>query len=117
MTHSYVFHLTKSERYFAAVDEVREEQKMTGTRYPGTKGVGSDQYAGGAWSSMPDFFYNPLGKLPGSVWSIEDDDCPTSRSAPTRTTANTTKARSAASRLPPTSSGPCGLSPTNAGGS
>ena len=24
MTHSYVFHLTKSPRYFAAVDEVRE---------------------------------------------------------------------------------------------
>lgn len=47
-SHEQWFHVTKSGRYFAGVDEVREASEMR----PGLSST------------------NPLGKLPGSVWSI-----------------------------------------------
>lgn len=68
-SHEYVFHLVKQPRYYAAVDEIREPQAFTG---------GGDQYGTGSsgnghkhrafYGAKAD--YNPLGKLPGSVWSI-----------------------------------------------
>ena len=75
-SHEQWFHLTKNGRYFAAVDEVREPH--TG----GTNPSGPARRAAG-WSSgegerhrfvgsdVADF--NPLGKLPGSVWSIPSE--------------------------------------------
>lgn len=73
-SHEQWFHLVKEPRYFSAVDEIREGYApATAARYAagfnpravdqqrptiGTK-LGGDQYD-----------QNPLGKLPGSVWSI-----------------------------------------------
>jgi DNA modification methylase len=78
-SHEYLFHLTKSERYFSAVDEVRE---------PYTPGTESRYAAGFAQTkrqngNQPSKGYddsdggpsaqNPLGKLPGSVWPIASE--------------------------------------------
>jgi DNA modification methylase len=72
--HEQVFHFTRQPRYYSAVDEIREDyDPATAKRYAagynprkldgqrpgiGTK-LGGDTYG-----------ENPLGKLPGSVWSI-----------------------------------------------
>ncbi len=69
-SHEYVFHLTKEERYFSAVDEIREEVKYPNdnrhergprVRYDGLVSAGNTSNA------------NPLGKLPGSVWTIASE--------------------------------------------
>lgn len=68
-SHEQWFHFTLEPRYFSAVDEIREEHVRTwgagngGTR-PALAGAGH-QYDG-LDQSAP----NPLGKLPGSVWTI-----------------------------------------------
>ena len=68
-SHEQWFHFTKEPRYFSAVDEIREEYDApTATRSnPGKNGNRNDGGGNpfGATESM-----NPLGKLPGSVWSI-----------------------------------------------
>jgi hypothetical protein len=70
-SHEQVFHFVKQSRYFSAVDEVREAQdpvnlahhaKYRG-RYVGTNPDRRDAGTG-------NFEMNPLGKLPGSVWTI-----------------------------------------------
>jgi DNA modification methylase len=80
--HEQWFHFTKSERYFAAVDEIRERTgneadpteyaKHLGTWTPdqdksatarGQQGMHS---TGGKTAALT----HPLGKLPGSVWSV-----------------------------------------------
>lgn len=78
-----IFHLTKSERYFAAIDEIREphvEPKSSHSRKNGDRdagpeaakkgsdGVGRDQ----SWV-VREREYNPLGKVPGSVWRIASE--------------------------------------------
>ena len=71
-SHETWFHFTKGPRYYAAVDEIREAQKLSG-------GEGNDQgrLSGGGHrhrtftSNKAD--YNPLGKLPGSVWTIPSE--------------------------------------------
>jgi hypothetical protein len=79
-SHEYWFHLTRSERYFAAVDEVREEH--TGGSNVGRKDKGeSPRNAalaatgdhGVRKSNTDPELFNPLGKLPGSVWSIPSE--------------------------------------------
>ncbi len=72
-SHETWFHFTKEPRYFSAVDEIREEhnyagmgltwaeRKATGNRYDATGHVG---HGSGGMAA------NPLGKLPGSVWTI-----------------------------------------------
>jgi len=76
-SHEDWVHLTKRPRYFAAVDEVREPYA------PGT----AERYAAGYNERKIDterpstnvklggdkFDTNPLGKLPGSVWSIASE--------------------------------------------
>lgn len=71
--HEYLFHFVKEGRYFAAVNEVREPQLFTGgegsphqQRLSGN-GVRYREYT----SNKAD--YNPLGKLPGSVWSLASE--------------------------------------------
>ena len=72
-SHEQWFHFTKEPRYFSAVDEVREAS------------TGRSQ-AGGPWlakiegsvlgretnphGGLGDYEPNPLGKLPGSVWTV-----------------------------------------------
>lgn len=81
-SHEQWFHFTKEPRYFAAVDEVREPQ--TGTSHYGRKDggappegrlakmVGTGERGGVLGSTNPEMF-NPLGKLPGSVWTIPSE--------------------------------------------
>lgn len=67
--HEQWFHFTREPQYFSGVDEIREpttsdgltweERKETGNRYAPDAGHGSGGMAA-----------NPLGKLPGSVWSM-----------------------------------------------
>lgn len=80
----YILHLTKSERYFAAMDEIREQysddrqaimgrswedRKVSGER-SGNREPGSFTLTGnvGAIGQA-----NPLGKVPGSVWRIASE--------------------------------------------
>jgi len=80
-SHEYVFHLVKRPRYYAAVDEIREPHAPpTSGRNPhGARGphyrVGSDGLMTNGHGSHPTgvdghLGFNPLGKLPGSVWEI-----------------------------------------------
>ena len=65
-SHETWFHLTKSPRYFSAVDEIREAHA---TVLPGTKSTGGRGYES-HMSGMMNGAAHPLGKLPGSVWTI-----------------------------------------------
>lgn len=73
-SHEDWVHLTKQGRYFAAVDEIREAQM-----HPhGTQGAGVSvrkRTATGNGKSMSVQYDNPnpLGKLPGSVWTIPSE--------------------------------------------
>lgn len=69
-SHEQWFHMTKAPRYFSAVDEVREAQ-VGGGHIQHAKGaaVASDGTRHRAFGKTPED-YNPLGKLPGSVWSV-----------------------------------------------
>jgi DNA modification methylase len=70
--HEYWFHLTKEPRYFAAVDEIRETHAgTTHAQAPRTmtSGNGQTHRVGGTDGAA----LNPLGKLPGSVWSVPSE--------------------------------------------
>jgi DNA modification methylase len=72
-SHEQVFHLVKSPRYYTAVDEIREaadpvniaHHARYGGRYKGSPEDGRNDGNG-----RSNFQASPLGKLPGSVWSI-----------------------------------------------
>jgi DNA modification methylase len=73
--HSYVFHFTRQPRYYSAVDEVREEHaeawRSTGrVENRGSKSVNGGANQGFGLAGVTPREYNPLGKLPGSVWEI-----------------------------------------------
>jgi DNA modification methylase len=71
-SHEQWFHFTKAPRYFTAVDEIREPQQSIGERHEGrsgwvnAEGPGSDEVTRGFTTRA----LNPLGKLPGSVWTV-----------------------------------------------
>ena len=80
-SHEDWVHLTKQPRYYSAVDEIREEyspqteawqrlkQRRAGEVPAYTEHV--DQVLGGGHTGLNDRgSANPLGKLPGSVWTI-----------------------------------------------
>jgi len=71
-SHEQWFHLTLNPRYYSAVDEIREEHlSVIGgpRRHAGSAFNASDKAGrGGDGSRHTDG--NPLGKLPGSVWTI-----------------------------------------------
>lgn len=70
-SHEQWFHLTKGPRYFAAVDEVREESVCTGThRQDGTAHHARAMALGEGHHRYDVWYTNPLGRLPGSVWSV-----------------------------------------------
>ncbi len=75
-SHEQIFHFTMQPRYYSAVDEVREEQE-----YPHHPQIGKNNHLSAKRRAAEDqtFTYasssatrtiNPLGKLPGSVWTI-----------------------------------------------
>lgn len=76
-SHEQWFHFTKEPRYFSAVDEIREPHEDT--FHAGRRGQGQASWKSGpkgdihhqnrtdAWGVR---LYNPLGKLPGSVWTV-----------------------------------------------
>lgn len=69
--HSTVFHFTRQPRYYAAVDCIREPHSEN-TNPGRTRSVGNQSGNGVAhrtFAGNTDGF-NPLGKLPGSVWDI-----------------------------------------------
>ena len=74
-SHEQWFHFTKEPRYFSAVDEIREgyEHPESPTARRGPSGpnrgtvVGRKHDDGGA---VGNFNHSPLGKLPGSVWTV-----------------------------------------------
>jgi DNA modification methylase len=82
VSHEYLFHFTRQGRYFAALDEIREEYadpvdfragKGNGSK-AGVVGVfpgDSRPYNGGIPGTRPE--RSSLGKLPGSVWSIPSE--------------------------------------------
>ena len=70
-SHEYVFHLVKQPRYFSAVDEIREPH--SGTAHPQKREPAGSASGNGVrhrtFAGQTEVF-NPLGKLPGSVWDI-----------------------------------------------
>jgi len=73
-SHEQWFHLTKEGRYYSNVDEVREEAVSGGVARGGmgtltgasAKANRGDEHRG----FKPGQIANPLGKLPGSVWTV-----------------------------------------------
>jgi DNA modification methylase len=72
VSHEYLFHFTRQGRYFAAMDEIRETQaEMRSGANGAARDLHTDQLSRKWNPSAND--YNPLGKLPGSVWSIPSE--------------------------------------------
>jgi len=72
-SHEQWFHFTLEPHYFSAIDEIREPH----TAAVKTRGVreyadGDPDAAATGWAALPSTL-NPLGKLPGSVWSIPSE--------------------------------------------
>jgi hypothetical protein len=72
-SHENWFHLVKSERYYAAMDEIREDAtnprsfdnaKYAGKIVDGKHNTNRNDEGAGNWG------VNQLGKLPGSVWTV-----------------------------------------------
>lgn len=77
-SHEDWVHLTKRPRYYAAVDETREPQaelhRSTGkVENRGTRRVDGNANQGFGLNGHTPRQYHPLGKLPGSVWSIPSE--------------------------------------------
>ena len=77
-SHEYWFHLTREPRYFAAVDEIREATEDIGRKEKTMRAgplVGNHGSCGhdGKGMRMAEVYNNPLGKLPGSVWTISSE--------------------------------------------
>jgi len=71
-SHEQWFHFVKEPRYFAAVDEVREPQKEFRTGVNGAERDFHTDQMSRKWNPVANA-YNPLGKLPGSVWTIPSE--------------------------------------------
>jgi DNA modification methylase len=73
-SHEHWFHLVKSPRYFSAVDTIREPQSENTHARRKDGGLPPKNGAGLAAGVRNGYFgettFNPLGKLPGSVWEI-----------------------------------------------
>lgn len=66
-SHEQWFHFTKSERYYSAVDAIRQPHKSE----PGREGQGALRGQRSIRETGPNSgSYNPLGALPGSVWTV-----------------------------------------------
>jgi DNA modification methylase len=75
-SHEQWFHFTKEERYFSAVDEIREPHAPQSLARAGRNRFAPDlsqQGVGGPNTLNPEQACNPLGKLPGSVWEVSTE--------------------------------------------
>lgn len=73
-SHEQWFHFTKEPRYFAAVDEVREAHAAkTLTHRGGGQAHGNHRNPDNNFGSDKPRTIDPLGKLPGSVWTIPSE--------------------------------------------
>lgn len=75
-SHEQWFHLTRNPRYYSAVDEIREPH--TGNSHPAGKRAAVTSWESGNGlrhrTGRTDLeMFNPLGKLPGSVWDIASE--------------------------------------------
>lgn len=66
-SHETWFHFTKSPRYFSAVDEVREAHQHPHVAHTGPRSSRGEVDGNAQHLRMG---LSPLGKLPGSVWTI-----------------------------------------------
>ena len=71
-SHEQVFHFTKAPRYYSAIDAIREPHVTPGigTGRRRHEGAAFGEIKGGGGDGSRHMDGNPLGKLPGSVWSI-----------------------------------------------
>jgi hypothetical protein len=74
-SHEQWFHFVRSPRYFAAVDTIREgyegkPQRRGGTDHQVGEYVGRNKQTLRKQWDEPSAGTNPLGKLPGSVWTV-----------------------------------------------
>lgn len=69
-SHETWFHFTKEPRYFSAVDEIREAYTSPPAKAQKSKATSSGAHKNPTTLLEHDLEHNPLGKLPGSVWTI-----------------------------------------------
>lgn len=69
-SHEQWFMFTKEPRYFAAVDEVREAYLAPPAKAQKSKATTMGAHRNPTTLLDHDIEHNPLGKLPGSVWTI-----------------------------------------------
>jgi DNA modification methylase len=70
-SHEYWFHLVREPRYFSAIDEIREPHAAkTLTHRGGGESWGNGNNPDNNWANPKVREVNPLGRLPGSVWTI-----------------------------------------------
>jgi DNA modification methylase len=77
-SHEQLFHFVRQPRYYAAVDEIREATADIGRKGKTQKAgplIGSHGSAGHDSNGMrmAEAYNNPLGKLPSSVWEIDEE--------------------------------------------
>lgn len=73
-SHEQWFHFTKSPRYYAAVDEVREAHVGVDNAKSARGPSGTNRsHMTGKVEGVGNFARDPLGKLPGSVWTIPSE--------------------------------------------
>lgn len=75
-SHEQWFHMTKQPRYYSALDEIRKPH--SGTHPRRADGTSSPKQSAGVSNGirrgyLPDTSFNPLGKLPGTVWQIPSE--------------------------------------------
>lgn len=72
-SHEQWFHFTLEPRYFSAVDEIREPYLAPPAKAQKSKAAQSGATLNPTLNPTHDLEHNPLGKLPGSVWSIPSE--------------------------------------------
>ncbi len=76
-THSVWFHFVKEPRYFSGIDEIREQTvgdwRSSFEESGGWNTRGNESEAGNRQDSNRKDVAHPLGRLPGSVWSIPSE--------------------------------------------
>jgi DNA modification methylase len=73
-SHEQWFHLVKEPRYFAAVDELREPHApKTLTHRGGGQAQGNTRNPDNNFGSDKPRVVDPLGRLPGSVWTVPSE--------------------------------------------
>ena len=72
-SHEQWFHFTLEPRYFSAIDEIREPYTSPPAKAQKSKAAESGATLNPTLNPTHDLEHNPLGKLPGSVWSIPSE--------------------------------------------